>query len=58
METTNSIELKVVSFNCKGLSSLLEEIKTLYKTFDTILLQETWLSKQNLDFLYFINNQD
>ena len=41
METTNSIELKVVSFNCKGLSSSLEEIKTLCKTFDIILLQET-----------------
>ena len=51
METTNSIELKVVSFNCRGLSSSLEEIKTLCKTFDIILLQETWLAKQNLDFL-------
>ena len=49
METTNNIELKVVSFNCKGLSTL-EEIKTSCKTFDIILLQETWLAKQNLDF--------
>ena len=57
MKTTNSIELKVVSFNCRGLSSLLEEIKTLCKTFDIILLQETWLAKQNLDFLNSINNQ-
>ena len=57
METTNSIELKVVSFNCRGLSSLLEEIKTLCKTFDIILLQETWVAKQNLDFLNSINNQ-
>ena len=32
METTNSIELKVVSFNCRSLSSSLEEIKTLCKT--------------------------
>ena len=57
METTNSIELKVVSFNCRGLSSSLEEIKTLCKTFDIILLQETWLAKQNLDFLNSISNQ-
>ena len=57
METTNNIELKVVSFNCRGLSSSLEEIKTLCKTFDIILLQETWLAKQNLDFLNSINNQ-
>ena len=57
METTNNIKLKVVSFNCRGLSSSLEEIKTLYKTFDIILLQETWLTKQNLDFLNSINNQ-
>ena len=57
METTNNIELKVVSFNCKGFNSLLEEIKTLCKTFDIILLQETWLAKQNFDFLNSINNQ-
>ena len=47
----------MVSFNCRGLSSSLEEIKTLCKTFDIILLQETWLAKQNLDFLNSINNQ-
>ena len=57
METTNSIKLKVVSFNCRGLSSWLEDIKTLCKTFDIILLQETWHAKQNLDFLNSINNQ-
>ena len=57
METTNNIELKVVSFNCRGLSNLLEETKTLFKTFDIVLLQETWLAKQNLDFLNSINNQ-
>ena len=57
METTNSIELKVVSFNCRGLSSSLEKIKTLCKTFDIILLQETSLAKQNLNFLNSINNQ-
>ena len=50
--------LKVVSFNCRGLSSSLEEIKTLCKTFDIILLQETWLAKQNLEILNSINNQD
>ena len=47
----------MVFFNCRGLSSLLEKIKTLCKTFDIILLQETWLAKQNLDFLNSINNQ-
>ena len=57
METTNNIKLKVVSFNCRGLNSLQKEIKTLCKTFDIILLQETWLAKQNLDFLNSINNQ-
>ena len=51
MEITNNIELKVVSFNCRGLSNSLEEIKTLCKTFDIILLQETWLAEQNRDFL-------
>ena len=58
METTNIIELKVVSFNCKGLSSSLEEIKILCKIFDIILLQNTWLAKQNLNFLNSINNNN
>ena len=57
MATINNIELKVVSFNFRGLSSSLEKIKTLCKTIDIILLQETWLAKQNLDFLNSINNQ-
>ena len=35
---TNNIELKVVFFNCKGLSSLLGKIKTLCKSFDIIVV--------------------
>ena len=57
IETTNNIELKVVSFNCRGLSNSLEKIKTLCKTFDIILLQATRLAKQNVDFLNSNNNQ-
>ena len=54
---TNNIELKVVSFNCRSLSSSLKENKTLCKTFYIIFLQETWLAKQNFDFLNSFNNQ-
>ena len=38
METTNNIELKVIYFHGKGLISLLEEIKTLCKSFDIIVV--------------------
>ena len=46
----------IVSFNCRSFSSSLLEIQELCKSHDVILLQETWLAKQQLHFLSFIHD--
>ena len=49
-------DLLIVSFNCRGLSSSLLEIHELCKSYDVVLLQETWLAKQQLHFLSSIHD--
>ena len=55
MKSTIS-DLLIVSFNCRGLSSSLLEIQELCKSHDVILLQETWLAKQQLHSLSSIHD--
>ena len=56
--TVNNHKLKstisdflIVSFNCRGLPSSLLKIQELCKSHDVVLLQETWLAKQQLHTL-------
>ena len=55
MKSTIS-DFLIVSFNCRGLSSSLLEIQELCKSHDVILLQETWLAKQQLHSLSSIHD--
>ena len=55
MKSTIS-DLHIVSFNCRSLSSSLLEIQELCKSHDVILLQETWLAKQQLHSLSSIHD--
>ena len=49
-------KLSVVSINCRGLTSSLCDVRELCAKYDTILLQETWLAKQNQDTLSTISD--
>ena len=55
MKSTIS-DFLIVSFNCRDLSSSLLEIQELCKSHDVILLQETWLAKQQLHSLSSIHD--
>ena len=46
----------MTSFNCRGIKSVVEEVKQLCKTCDIILLQETWLYSHELSFIMSISN--
>ena len=46
-------KLSVVSFNCHGYHNRLSYIPVLLESFDTILLQEHWLSDSELGKLCF-----
>ena len=48
-------DLFIVSFNCRGLSSSLLGIQELCKSHD-VVLQETWLAKQQLHFIRSIHD--
>ena len=48
-------ELKIASFNCKNVKSSVPEINLLCQSHDIVLLQETWLSNDDLCFLKNIN---
>lgn len=57
MAVPNDTNLKVVSYNCRGISSSLQDIQQLCDNYQVIFLQETWLAKQNLDRLTTISEQ-
>ena len=46
-----SCSIKVVSYNCRGLLSSMRDVQMLCKQYHIIVLQETWVAKQNLSFL-------
>lgn len=48
--------IRVCSFNCRGIKSSIDEIKQLCEGFDFILLQETWLYKHELSYVFSISN--
>jgi len=48
--TTNGA-LKVVTLNCRGLHSSMHDVQSLCAEYHFILLQETWLAKQQLECL-------
>ena len=47
--------IRIVSFNCKNVKTSVSCIKNLCNSHDVILLQETWLYKQELSFLNTID---
>ena len=47
------MELRVSSFNCRGISSSIGDLNILAKSYDVICLQETW---QMQDDLASLNN--
>lgn len=57
MAAPNKSVLKVVSLNCRGLVSSLRDVQLLCDQYDVVFLQETWLAKQNLDFLNTISKR-
>ena len=48
--------LNIVSYNCRGLASLLKDVKELCEKYHLVFFQETWLAKQNLRTLNDIND--
>ena len=44
-EVTN---IKIVSYNCYGLKSSIDDIRNLCEIYDVIMLQETWLMTEEL----------
>ena len=49
--------MKIVSFLCRGLESSLGEIQLLCKNRDMIMIQETWLSRNDSVFLNNISTE-
>ena len=49
MDRSNNI--KILSFNCAGVSNKIPIISDFCSNFDVILLQETWLTPDNINFL-------
>ena len=43
-------------YNCRGNKNSKVDIKKLCETYNIIFLQETWITKQNLDFLSTISD--
>ena len=50
------MELKVTSYNCDSIRNSVEIVKALLNDHDIILLQETILSENNLDFLNLLTD--
>ena len=48
-------ELSIVSYNCKGIKNSCKDVQNLCDISDTVFLQETWLTQQNLVFLQTIS---
>ena len=55
MASTSIESLRVVTFNCHGLRNSMGDVSRLCQLYDVLLLQETWLSKQDLVRLGLIN---
>lgn len=49
--------VKIVSFNCRGIKSSLGEIQLLCNTYDIVMLQETWLCENEFMFLNTISTE-
>ena len=47
--------LKLVSYNCRGVMKSWLDVENLCRKHDVILLQETWLTKQNHSILSFVS---
>ena len=56
MAENKSDFLTAVSYNCRGINSSSHDIQELCKTNQIVFLQETWLSKQQLNKLSTICN--
>ena len=58
MENLNSMDsLKVVNFNCNGVSSKLPVTANLCESSDLILLQETWLLPVDQNLLDSVSSE-
>ena len=49
-------DLTAVSYNCRGNKNSTPDVQKLCNVYDIIFLQETWLTKQNLDYLSSISD--
>ena len=49
--------IKVISYNCKNVRTSVNEIQTLCKRCDILLLQETWLLDGDLSYLSFLSDK-
>lgn len=47
--------VKLISFNCKGIKRSLHDVQSLCNEYDLIALQELWLLPDDIDFLSLIN---
>ena len=58
METVNkTTKLRIVSFNCRGLKNSVHDVTELCETSDIVLLQETWLTNDELSLLTNVHGQ-
>ena len=53
----NNTSINVCTFNCKYVQSSVDEIKSLCKKCDVLLLQETWLLDSELPYLSNISDE-
>ena len=57
MDHQPKTKIRISSFNCKNFKTSIEEIKELCSQNDIVLLQETWLTEQELHILSEISNE-
>ena len=48
--------LKIVSFNCNSVRNKVDIVRTLIDNYDIVCLQETFLSKLDVNFIYGLRN--
>lgn len=48
MDNTN---IRIFSLNCAGVANMIPVLRDVCSEYDLLLLQETWLTPENIDFL-------
>ena len=52
----NLHKLSVATYNCRSIKSSRKDVQNLCDICDIVLVQETWLTQQNLDFLQTVSS--